>query len=223
MIRLEAVTRTYPIGDGLTVLHGVDLWVKPKEYVGILGPSGSGKSTLLHMIGLLDRPTTGKVFLRDRDVNSLPDGERSRLRGDSIGFVFQSFHLVNQLSVAENVALPLFYQRVPYRERRQRALQALDDVGLSQRTSHLPTQLSGGECQRTAIARALVTDPDLLLADEPTGNLDSQTGKDIMNLFDRLHDKGRTIIMITHDRSIAAALPRVTHIQDGRIREAVDA
>ncbi len=223
MIRLEAVTRTYPIGDGLTVLHGVDLWVKPKEYVGILGPSGSGKSTLLHMIGLLDRPTTGKVFLRDRDVNSLPDSERSRLRGASIGFVFQSFHLVNQLSVAENVALPLFYQRVPYRERRQRALQALDDVGLSQRTSHLPTQLSGGECQRTAIARALVTDPDLLLADEPTGNLDSQTGKDIMNLFDRLHDKGRTIIMITHDRSIAAALPRVTHIQDGRIREAVDA
>ena len=223
MIRLEAVTRTYPIGDGLTVLHGVDLWVKPKEYVGILGPSGSGKSTLLHMIGLLDRPTTGKVFLRDRDVNSLPDSERSRLRGDSIGFGFQSFHLVNQLSVAENVALPLFYQRVPYRERRQRALQALDDVGLSQRTSHLPTQLSGGECQRTAIARALVTDPDLLLADEPTGNLDSQTGKDIMNLFDRLHDKGRTIIMITHDRSIAAALPRVTHIQDGRIREAVDA
>jgi putative ABC transport system ATP-binding protein len=137
--------------------------------------------------------------------------------------VFQSFHLVNQLSVAENVALPLFYQRVPYRERRQRTLQALDDVGLSQRTSHLPTQLSGGECQRTAIARALVTDPDLLLADEPTGNLDSQTGKDIINLFDRLHDKGRTIIMITHDRSIAAALPRIAHIQDGRIRQAVDA
>ncbi len=219
MIRFEKVTKTYPTGEGLTVLHDVDLWIRPQEYVGILGPSGSGKSTLLHMMGLLDKPTTGTVYLKDKDISTLPDDELSVLRGKSIGFVFQSFYLISQLSILENVELPLFYQKVHHHERRERALAVLKDVGLEYRTSHLPTQLSGGECQRAAIARALVTNPDLLLADEPTGNLDSKTGREIMSLFNALHDKGRTIVMITHDQSIADTLPRVMYIYDGRMSD----
>ena len=219
MIRFEKVTKTYPTGDGLTVLHEVDLWIRPQEYVGILGPSGSGKSTLLHMMGLLDKPTSGTVYLKDKDISTLPDDELSLLRGRSIGFVFQSFYLISQLSILENVELPLFYQKVPHQERRERAYAVLKDVGLEHRTSHLPTQLSGGECQRAAIARALVTNPDLLLADEPTGNLDSKTGSEIISLFSALHDAGRTIVMITHDQSIAAKLPRITYIYDGRMSD----
>jgi putative ABC transport system ATP-binding protein len=217
MIRFEKVTKTYPTGDGLTVLHGIDLHVCPHEYVGILGPSGSGKSTLLHMMGLLDKPTTGAVYLKDKDICSLTDNELSVVRGKSIGFVFQSFYLISQLSILENVELPLFYQKIPRHERRKKALTVLKDVGLEHRTSHLPTQLSGGECQRAAIARALVTNPYILLADEPTGNLDSRTGREIIALFDKLHDNGRTIVMITHDQSIADNLPRVMYIYDGRM------
>jgi len=217
VIRIENVTKTYPVGEGLTVLRDVSLRIEEKEYLGILGPSGSGKSTLLHIVGLLDRPTSGNIFFRDKDVSRLTDGELSALRGRSIGFVFQSFHLVPQLTVLENVELPMFYQRIPARERSERARSALADVGMDPRARHLPGQLSGGESQRTAIARALATDPDVLLADEPTGNLDSKTGEEIIGLFSSLHDRGRTVIMITHDRSIASRLPRVAQMQDGMI------
>ena len=219
MIRLDNVTKTYDTGGGLTVLHGVNLHVREHEYVGILGPSGSGKSTLLHMMGLLDKPTSGSVYLRNQDISLLADDRLSVLRGKAIGFVFQSFYLISQLTVMENVALPLFYQQVSRHERNERALAMLKEVGLGHRTGHLPTQLSGGECQRVAVARALVTNPDILLADEPTGNLDSKTGAEIMKLFTRLYDKGRTIVMITHDQSIADTLPRVTYIYDGRISD----
>ncbi|MBT3295975.1 MAG: ABC transporter ATP-binding protein [Verrucomicrobia bacterium] len=219
MITLDHITKTYPVGGGLTVLDDVCLDIAQGEYLGILGPSGSGKSTMLHIMGLLDRPTSGHLAFDGRPVNALDDKELSTMRGRLVGFVFQSFHLVPQLSVSENVELPLFYQGVPRRQRRARAAKALDEVGMSPRRGHLPAQLSGGERQRTAIARALVTEPALILADEPTGNLDSRTGGDIVALLERLHGEGRTIVMITHDRDIAAQLPRVVHIRDGKLEE----
>jgi putative ABC transport system ATP-binding protein len=219
VITLDHITKTYPVGGGLTVLDDVCLDIAQGEYLGILGPSGSGKSTMLHIMGLLDRPTSGHLAFDGRPVNALDDKELSTMRGRLVGFVFQSFHLVPQLSVSENVELPLFYQGVPRRQRRARAAKALDEVGMSPRRGHLPAQLSGGERQRTAIARALVTEPALILADEPTGNLDSRTGGDIVALLERLHGEGRTIVMITHDRDIAAQLPRVVHIRDGKLEE----
>jgi len=219
MIRLEGVSRTYFNGTALTVLEQVHLQIAANEYVGICGPSGSGKSTLLHILGLLDHPTAGRYYFNERDVTTLSDEDSSRLRGRSIGFVFQSFNLVNTLSVLENVELPLFYQGVKAHERRARAMQCLEQVKLTHRVRHVPTQLSGGERQRTAIARALVTNPDLILADEPTGNLDSKTGQDILDVLDRLHAGGKTIIMITHDMAIARRLPRLLRIRDGRVSE----
>jgi putative ABC transport system ATP-binding protein len=219
VITLDHITKTYPVGGGLTVLDDVCLEIAQGEYLGILGPSGSGKSTMLHIMGLLDRPTSGHLAFDGRPVNALDDKELSRLRGRLVGFVFQSFHLVAQLSVSENVELPHFYQGVPRRKRRARAAKALDEVGMLPRRGHLPSQLSGGERQRTAVARALVTEPALILADEPTGNLDSRSGGDIVALLERLHGEGRTIVMITHDRDIAATLPRVVHIRDGKLEE----
>ncbi len=219
MITLDHITKTYPVGGGLTVLDDVCLEIAQGEYLGILGPSGSGKSTMLHIMGLLDRPTSGHLAFDGRPVNALDDKELSTMRGRLVGFVFQSFHLVPQLSVSENVELPLFYQGVPRRKRRARAAKALDEVGMLPRRGHLPSQLSGGERQRTAVARALVTEPALILADEPTGNLDSRSGGDIVALLERLHGEGRTIVMITHDRDIAATLPRVVHIRDGKLEE----
>jgi putative ABC transport system ATP-binding protein len=207
------------VGGGLTVLDDVCLEIADGEYLGILGPSGSGKSTMLHIMGLLDRPTSGRLSFNGRPVHALDDRELSTLRGRLVGFVFQSFHLVAQLSVSENVELPLFYQGIPRRERRERAARALEEVGMSARRKHVPSQLSGGERQRTAIARALVAEPTLILADEPTGNLDSKTGGDIVALLERLHGEGRTIVMITHDREIASHLPRVVHIRDGKLEE----
>lgn len=219
MITLDHITKTYPVGGGLTVLDDVCLEIAQGEYLGILGPSGSGKSTMLHIMGLLDRPTSGHLAFDGRPVNALDDKELSTMRGRLVGFVFQSFHLVPQLSVSENVELPLFYQGVPRRKRRARAAKALDEVGMLPRRGHLPSQLSGGERQRTAVARALVTEPALILADEPTGNLDSRSGGDIVALLERLHGEGRTIVVITHDRDIAATLPRVVHIRDGKLEE----
>ena len=219
MIELRHVTKTYPVGDGLTVLCDVSLSIGDNERVGILGASGSGKSTLLHIMGLLDRPTSGSVLFRGQDVSRLPDARMSEARGRWIGFVFQSFHLIPQFTLADNVALPLIYQHVPRRERRRRAHESLDAVGLSHRTEHLPGRVSGGECQRAAIARALVTNPGLILADEPTGNLDSRTGQGIIELFESLHAQGRTIIMITHDPQLAARMSRIVKIADGRIQE----
>ncbi|MBN1676752.1 MAG: ABC transporter ATP-binding protein [Kiritimatiellae bacterium] len=221
MIRLRHATKTFPVGGGLTVLRGVDLDIRANEYVGILGASGSGKSTLLYILGLLDRPTTGTLHFRDRDMSTLSDDQLSEIRGQTIGFIFQAFHLIPQLSVIENVELPLFYQHRPPRVRRRRARRCLEQVQLLHRIDHMPPQLSGGECQRTAIARALVTDPDLVLADEPTGNLDSKTGSEIFDIFANLHAQGRTFVVITHDPAIANRIPRIVRISDGRIEEDV--
>lgn len=219
MIRLEGVGKTYYNGAPLTVLDDVNVHIKANEYVGILGPSGSGKSTMLHILGLLDRPSRGHFYFRDRDVTTLSDEEGSRTRGREIGFVFQSFNLVSHLSVLENVELPLFYQGVKPAERHERSMESLRKVNLTHRLHHHPTQLSGGERQRTAIARALVTNPNLILADEPTGNLDSKTGQDILGILDQLHGEGKTIIMITHDVSIAKRIPRILRINDGKVTE----
>jgi putative ABC transport system ATP-binding protein len=217
LIAMEQVTKTYPVGGGLTVLRDVNLSIGEGEMVGILGPSGSGKSTLLHIMGLLDRPTSGRVLFQKRDISGLSDRELSHVRGRSIGFVFQSFHLVAHLSVLENVELPLFYQRASPLERRRKALDALATVGLDQRLGHRPTQLSGGESQRVAIARAVVARPSLILADEPTGNLDSHNGSEIMRILARLHAAGHTIVIITHDASVAAQVARVVRVRDGLI------
>jgi putative ABC transport system ATP-binding protein len=219
VIDLERVVKTYPIGAGLTVLKGVSLSIRRGEYVGIVGASGSGKSTLLHIMGLLDRPTQGQVRFLDRDTGFLADDDLAAMRGHSIGFVFQSFHLIPRLSLLENVELPLFYQRVPRRERRRMAERCLASVHLSNRIHHLPSEISGGECQRAAIARALAPNPPLLLADEPTGNLDSKTGQEIMALLEELNAQGHTVILITHDPAIAARVPRTIRIADGQITE----
>ena len=217
MIEFVHVSKTYQVGTEVRALQDVSFRIGSTELLGIVGPSGSGKSTMLHLLGLLDRPTSGAILFQGRDTATLDDHELSRLRGQTIGFVFQSFHLIPHLSVVENVQLPLFYQGVGPRARRERALAQLQAVGLTARAHHLPAQLSGGERQRTAIARALVTEPALLLADEPTGNLDSRTGAEILALFHQLHERGRALVMITHDRSIAARLPRVLELADGAI------
>ncbi len=219
MITLEKVGKTYMNGTALTVLDDVTLSIESNEYVGILGPSGSGKSTLLHILGLLDRPSRGRFMYKGRDITAMSDEEGSRTRGREIGFIFQSFHLIPNLTVLENVEMPLFYQGVPPSERRDRARARLEQVRMSHRLTHAPSQLSGGERQRTAIARALVTNPSLILADEPTGNLDSKTGQEILGLLDQLHADGKTIVMITHDISIAKRIPRLLKINDGKVTE----
>lgn len=219
MIELVNVSKIYPAGTGVRALQAVNLTVTEGEYVGILGPSGSGKSTLLNMLGLLDAPTSGILNYVGRNTTTFSDAELSRFRGQFIGFVFQSFHLINHLSVIENVELPLFYQGVHARERRQRATAQLEAVNLGHRLTHRPRQLSGGECQRVAIARALVTNPPMILADEPTGNLDSKSGQEILALFDGLHQQGKTLIVITHDLNVARRIPRIVKIADGVLTE----
>jgi putative ABC transport system ATP-binding protein len=218
-VELAGVSKVNPMGAGVRALSGVSLSIAPNDYLAIVGPSGSGKSTLLHLVGLLDRPTAGTLRFEGVDTAGLSDRELSRLRGRAIGFVFQSFHLLPHLSVIENVGLPLFYQGVPWRQRRTRAAAQLAAVNLAHRGRHRPAQLSGGERQRAAIARALVTEPRLLLADEPTGNLDSHSGAEILALFERLHASGRTVAVITHDPAIAARMPRLVRLADGEIRE----
>jgi putative ABC transport system ATP-binding protein len=199
------------------VLRGIDFRVMRGEFVAIIGASGSGKSTLLNILGCLDRPTSGSYRLVGEDVSTLGDKALSHLRKTRIGFVFQSFHLVTHLTVAENVELPLFYARVPARVRRERSTAILQRVGLAHRTHHVPSELSGGECQRTAIARALINEPSLILADEPTGNLDTSTSAEIMNLLLGLHAGGATMVMITHDPGIAARARRRITLRDGCI------
>jgi len=198
-------------------LDGVSIAVQPGEFVGLLGTSGSGKSTLLNILGCLDTPTRGRYRLGGRDVQGLPDDDRAHVRNREIGFVFQSFQLLPRATALANVALPLVYRGVPGRERIARAEKALCRVGLGHRLSHKPNQLSGGQRQRTAIARALVTEPSLLLCDEPTGNLDSTTSDDVMQLFHQLHADGNTILIVTHDPEVAARCPRTIHIRDGKI------
>jgi putative ABC transport system ATP-binding protein len=218
VLRLAGITRTYGTQQNpVPVLRGIDLEVREREFVAVVGSSGSGKSTLLNILGCLDRPTSGTYHLLGEDVSQLDDTALSRIRKTRIGFVFQSFQLVPHLSVEENVELPLFYARAPRRERRERARTLIERVGLGHRRDHVPAELSGGECQRAAIARALVNEPALILADEPTGNLDSATSGSIMRLFHDLHASGRTILLITHDSGVAAAARRRITMRDGRI------
>jgi len=212
------VARVYPRGAAEVVaLAGVSLDVRDGEKLAIMGPSGSGKTTLLSILGCLDRPTRGEHLFDGRHVEGLSDDELSRLRNRSIGFVFQSFHLIPQLTVAENVETPLLYEGAPPPDWRPRALAALERVGLAARADHRPGELSGGEAQRAAIARALVTEPRLLLADEPTGNLDSATGEEIAGLLDELHARGRTVVLVTHNEALARRAERVVRLRDGRV------
>ena len=217
-LQLQGVTKVYGTPQNpVPVLHGIELEVQEGEFVSIVGPSGSGKSTLLNILGCLDRPTAGHYRLAGTDVATLNDRALSKIRNERIGFVFQSFHLVAHLTVLENVEMPLFYRRIPRARRRLKARELIERVGLGHRTTHLPSELSGGENQRTAIARALANDPAMVLADEPTGNLDTKTGNEIMKLFHELHDSGRTVVMITHDPEVARLAPRRISIRDGVI------
>ncbi|MEO3853490.1 ABC transporter ATP-binding protein [Acrocarpospora sp. B8E8] len=214
-----ALTRSYQLeGVSVEALRGVDLTVGPGEFAAIIGPSGSGKSTLMHLLGCLDRPTSGTLRVGGVDVATLTDTELAELRNQTIGFVFQSFHLLARTSALDNVALPLVYRGVPRAERRTRARAALEAVGLSHRLAHRPAQMSGGEQQRVAIARALVGDPKVVLADEPTGNLDSRNGAEVMNLLQRLNaDSGVAVILVTHEPEVAGRARRQIHVRDGVI------
>jgi putative ABC transport system ATP-binding protein len=216
LIEIQDASRRYRMGDSEVIaLRGVTVRIAKGEFVAIMGPSGSGKSTLMHILGCLDRPTAGRYLLDGTAVETLADVDMSRLRNRKVGFVFQSFNLIPQLTLAENVELPLVYSGVTREARRERAVSMLTAVGLGQRIDHRPTELSGGECQRAAIARALVNEPPLVLADEPTGNLDTRTGVEIMKIFQRLHVAGTTIVIVTHDPEVAKWSQRVVSMRDG--------
>jgi len=219
IIRLEGVHKTYSLGDDVTVhaLRGVDLTISAGDYVAIMGPSGSGKSTLLNLLGCLDRPSTGKYFLGGEDVSKMDDDTLSEVRGRRIGFIFQSYNLIAQLTVIENIQVPLLYQGKDIRQYHDRCVQLAELVGLGDRLHHRPNQLSGGQQQRVAIARSLINDPLMILADEPTGNLDSKTGQEVLELIDRLNKDGKTIVLVTHDDRVASRAHRVIHMKDGVI------
>jgi putative ABC transport system ATP-binding protein len=218
ILRLVEIEKSYGEADSrLTVLRGVSLAVTRGEYVTIVGPSGAGKSTLLNILGCLDRPSSGRYELLGENVAMLDDHQLSLIRRSRLGFVFQAFQLVQHLTVRENVELPMFYARLPQRSRRARAMELIGRVGLAKRAGHVPSKLSGGEMQRVAIARALANDPALLLADEPTGNLDSATSQEIMRLLLELNEAGSTIVLITHNADIAASSPRCVTLRDGAI------
>ncbi len=220
IVHLNGVEKVYgTAANPLTVLRQINLQICEGEYVAIMGPSGAGKSTLLNILGCLDSPTRGSYALLGEDVARFDDRKLSHVRRARLGFIFQSFQLISHLSVLENVEMPLFYARVPRRERHRKCEALIDRVGLGQRGGHLPSELSGGECQRAAIARALANDPAMILADEPTGNLDSGTSKEIMGLLHDLHNAGRTIVLITHDRDVAASAPRRISMRDGRVEQ----
>jgi putative ABC transport system ATP-binding protein len=218
LIRTEDLWKTYDMGAvAVQALCGISFEIRRGEYVAIMGPSGSGKSTLMNLIGCLDTPTRGKYWLNSRQVGELSDDELAYIRNKEIGFVFQTFNLLPRATALHNVELPLIYNGTPAEERLERAQEALQRVDLADRMSHKPNELSGGQRQRVAIARALVNSPSIILADEPTGNLDSATGVEIMNLFDRLQSEGHTIILVTHEHDIAARAHRIIHIRDGKI------
>lgn len=218
IIETKNLRRTFKVGsETVEALKGVKLSVEKGEFVSIMGPSGSGKTTLMNIIGCLDTPTQGTYYLNNQLVNELDDDELASIRNKEIGFVFQSFHLLAKNSALDNVMLPMKYAGIKESEAQKRAINVLDKVGLSDRTSHAPSELSGGQQQRVAIARALVNNPSIIFADEPTGNLDSQTGEDVMNLFKELNNQGQTIILITHEKDIARQSKRIINIKDGLI------
>lgn len=218
MIRLQQVHRIFEVGDQkVHALNDVSLDIKRSEYIAMMGPSGSGKSTLLNILGLLDQPTSGEYILDGQDVTALSDQAQAEMRRDKIGFVFQFFHLVPRLSATENIALPMVLAGVPVAERKVRVSRILDAVGLTDRAHHRPDQLSGGQRQRVAIARATVMEPAVILADEPTGNLDSASGKDVLDILERLNDNAITLIVVTHNLDIAKRARRRLHMVDGRI------
>lgn len=218
MMRLEQICRDFQVGDQIVhALDHVDLEIQAGEYISVMGPSGSGKSTLLNLLGLLDRPTSGIYWLNDEDVSRLPDGELAEQRQRNIGFIFQSFHLIPRLSALENVELPLVLAGVSPKHRRERAREVLDSVGLSARIDHRPDQLSGGERQRVAIGRAIIMKPEVLLADEPTGNLDSKSGQEVVELVEQLNSDGISLLVVTHDPDIGQRARRHLVMHDGKI------
>ena len=218
MIELKDITKTYRMGEvDFTVLSGVSLSVQSGELIAIMGPSGSGKSTIMNIIGCLDRPTSGSYRFEDREISELTDDELASIRNVKIGFVFQTFNLLARFSALKNVEVPLIYGGVPARLRKERAVPLLEKVGLADRLYHKPTELSGGQQQRVAVARALVNNPALLLADEPTGNLDSRSGEEILKILTGLNEQGVTVIIVTHDQSVAARCRRIVNVKDGQI------
>lgn len=220
MIKMDEVSKVYTIGgEAVHALNHATLSIAQGEFVSIIGPSGSGKSTLMNIIGCLDTADSGEYFLDGQSIKAYSETELARIRNKKIGFVFQSFNLLSKLTTEENVELPLIYQRISYSERRKRVKEALERVALTSRRQHKPTELSGGQQQRVAVARALVTRPSLLLADEPTGNLDSKTSEEIMKLFHELNESGNTIVLITHDNDVAKQAKRILHIRDGQVSE----
>jgi putative ABC transport system ATP-binding protein len=224
VVQMTNVTKTYRSGSNartveVRALQGVDLEVQQGEYVALMGPSGSGKSTLMHIIGLLDSPSSGSYKLSGDDVTKVPESNLAKIRNQRVGFVFQAFFLLPRLTALHNVALPLIYRGLSAADRLKRARDSLESVGLGDRLDHLPSELSGGQKQRVAIARALVQQPDLLLADEPTGNLDSKSSEEILGLFDQLHRQGKTIVMVTHEPDVGARAQRIVRLRDGRIAE----
>ncbi len=220
MIQLEEVDKAYQMGSmTIPVLKGINLIINEGEYVAIMGPSGSGKSTLMNLIGCLDRPTSGHYYLNGEDVSKADERKLAAVRNRQIGFVFQQFQLLPRMTAQKNVELPLVYAGVSQKERTKRAIEALEKVGLGDRKDHRPTELSGGQQQRVAIARALINNPSIILADEPTGALDTSSGQRIMDIFDQLHQEGRTVVLITHDPEIAARAHRQILLRDGQIVE----
>ncbi|MBI4399256.1 ABC transporter ATP-binding protein [Candidatus Micrarchaeota archaeon] len=218
MLRLEKVFKIYEMGEEkIFALNSVDFTIKRNDFISILGPSGSGKSTLLSVIGLLDEPTSGAVYFDGVETNSLNEKERAHLRGKKIGFVFQTFNLIPSLTVLENVSIPSLLYGEDEDVTNQRAIVILDDIGMKERIFHYPNQLSGGQRQRAAIARSLINNPEMILADEPTGNLDLKTGQDVLSMFQKLHEEGKTILIITHDQNITKSTEKTIRISDGKI------
>ena len=218
LLRCEKVNKVYQMDTlSMSVLHNINMTIKKNEFISIVGPSGSGKSTLMHLIGLLDTPTSGRIFLDNEDVSKLSEEKMASVRNRKIGFVFQTFNLIPRTSALANVELPLIYAGVPDEQRKEKATKMLESMGLGERIYHFPNQLSGGEQQRVAIARALINNPSLILADEPTGNLDSKTGNQIMEIFKKLKKEGNTIVLVTHDMEVAKVADRIVKIYDGEI------